>query len=325
MKNKRYLLIVLLAFAFFVFCMAFAGCDNNKPLSILLDESGKHSSEFVTGAAACYNGMLIDDENSEYLFAFDQECFDALLTDGNTQPRTTDIDTDVNIIETDVATVVASLKADEPTYKGAIISIQAPVASYANDGSSLNLSTPDGTGWIIRLFVRSFNFDISSVFPRDGTPKDFVLYVSSFEKNTVFCRAANPVNIASGRSFAHGTIGTTISTTVSEVIESMVRGESFFIFKRIQITAEVMEFNASENQDGLPYEIVELTKWESDILDEKANHTFRIHPTSQLWKTEFDTDYVVGRTYDFELIVHYLSGTGFFSEQDITVTTYLAN
>ena len=247
------------------------------------------------------------------------------LVGATVEPPKTTLDTDVNIIDTDLSTVTASLKADEPTFKGAFISVHATVDRYTPNGSALHLrkSHVNDPEWIVRMFVKDYHFDISSIFANDGTSHNFTLWVSGYENNTIFCRAVDPSNIASGRSILHDN-GKIINTTVSEVVNSMQKGESYFIFKKIVITAPVVHFRKSTiERTGQKYEAVHLIEWESDVLDEKANHTFSIYPNASLW-TEFNQNFVVGVTYRFELIVHYLSGRDFFDPKDIDVVTYLA-
>lgn len=232
-------------------------------------------------------------------------------------------DTDVNITETDVSTVIASLKADEPTFKGAFISVSAVVDRYTEDGSALYLQTPNNDNWIVRMFVKDYHFDISSIFANDGTSHKFILWISDFENNTIYARAVDPANIASGRSVLNQS-GSTISTSVSEVIDSMKKGESFFIFKRILISATVVNLRESTIQStGQSYEVLQLTENVSDLFHTKENHSFRIYPTVELW-TEFDQEFTAGVSYTFELIVHYFSGRDFFDAKDIGVVTYLA-
>ena len=67
----------------FIAIFAFAGCDNNKPLSMLLQESTKTSSELVDAGVDCYKGIASDTVNNEYALVFDKDCIDAVLLGDN--------------------------------------------------------------------------------------------------------------------------------------------------------------------------------------------------------------------------------------------------
>lgn len=75
--------IAFLLFAALMVCIVFIlGCsDSTKPLSLLLQESTKSTSEIVSEVADCYKGVDTDAVNKEYAFVFDQPCLDNVLLD----------------------------------------------------------------------------------------------------------------------------------------------------------------------------------------------------------------------------------------------------
>ena len=58
MRHAMFVLILLVT--------VMAGCSN-QPLDVILDQSGKHSSDIVGEVANCYTGLATDAENEEYL------------------------------------------------------------------------------------------------------------------------------------------------------------------------------------------------------------------------------------------------------------------
>ena len=289
------------------------GCETENPLC---------SDNYCVSGEIFLRSQLFEDEEFSEVDIVESNFIAAFA---NTAPVQTNIGASIKPIETDILTVTNSLKNNEDTFKGAFISVNAVVDKYIDSRSALHLRTRVGDPvWVIRMFVKDFHFDISSIYENSGTSYNMTLWVSVFENNRVFCRAVDPADIASGRSVLNGSVSP-LNTTVSEVIESMKRGESFFIFKKISITAPVVDFRhvTSENLDE-DYEIIDLIEWESDLFDNTESHDFRIYPNANLYE-EFSQDYVIGTTYRFTLIVHYLSGVDFSDPKDIGVITFLAD
>ena len=56
----RYILFLLYA-VMMVLIAVMVGCSNH-PLDVLLDQSGKHSSDIVDEVAECYTGLAVDAE-----------------------------------------------------------------------------------------------------------------------------------------------------------------------------------------------------------------------------------------------------------------------
>ena len=305
-------------FLIFVLVIAIVGCSN-QPLDVLLDQSGKHSSDIVSEVAGCYTGLAIDAEAGEYLALFDKACVDAVLG----VSETTEAE-GVEIIETDLSTVLSSFSTGGTDYLYKFVTFDAVVNTYTTDKSALRLRTPDGQpGIVIRLLVKNYHIDISQIFAAEQSYR-FVVWVSSFENNTIFCRTADPTDSDSGRTLFDD-MGQTLNTPIEAVIESIKAGETYFVFKRIVITAQVYRISEgttlSTQQD---YQSLSLTPEVSDIFNQKENHRFSVYPSLTLW-TEFDETYEVGTTYMFELIVHPISGRGYFDAKDISVVTYLAD
>ena len=289
------------------------GCSTENPLC---------SQNYCVDGEIFLRSQLFEDEEFSEVNIVESDFIAAFA---NTTPVQTNIGVSIKPIETDILTVTNSLKNNEDTFKGAFISVSAIVDNYVDDRSALHLRIRVGDPvWVIRMFVKDYHFDISSIYADDGTSYNMTLWVSDFENNKVFCRAVDPADIASGRSVLHGSVSP-LNTTVSEVIDSMKKGESFFIFKKISITAPVVDFRhvASEHL-GKDYEFIDLIENESDLFDNTESHDFRIYPNANLYE-EFNQDYVIGTTYRFTLIVHYLSGIDFFDPKDIGVIAFLAD
>ena len=309
--------IAFLFFALMIVCILFLfGCHTENPIC--------SDNYCVSGEIFLRSQLRENDEFSEIDIV--ESDLIASFAGATPRPAETAINTDADIIETDVLTVSNSLKNNDFSIQSTFISVNAIVDEYLPEQDALYLKTQEGSPtWIIRMFAEPSNFDISQIYPNAGTPYKFVLWVSGFERDTVFCRAVNPRNITSGRSVLDK-FGSVINTTVSEVVDSINKGESFFIFKYIVFTAPIIDVSESTNQTtGDTYQVIDLIKWESDILDEKETHSFRVHPTSKLYSGTFDQPLTVGESYNFNVIVHYLSGRDFFDEKDVGVHAYLAD
>ena len=294
-----------------------AGCSGT-PLDVLLDQSGKHSTDLVSEVTKCYTGLAVDSEAGEYLAIFDKGCVDAVLgVSQTTQPE------GVEIIETDLSTVLSSFSAGETDYLYKFVQFDAVVDSYTTEGAALYLRSAAGQPRVnVRLFVKRFHIDISQVFSV-GESYRFLVWNLEFSNNTLFCRTVDPADVDSGRTLFDD-MGQTLNTTVDAVVESMKAGETYFVFKRIMVTAPVQfVFSHTTANTNTDYQTLILTPEVDDIFHEKETHTFFIYPSAALWE-QFGETYEVGITYTFELIVHPISGRDFFDEKDISVVTYLA-
>ena len=297
--------------------VVFVGCEG-VPLDTLLDQSEKDSTDIVSEITDCYTGLDIDAEAGEYKALFDKACVDAIL--GVSQ--VSDVE-GVEIIETDLSTVLSSFSAGKTEYQYRFVSFDAVVNSYTSDKSALRLLTPDGTPRVtINLFVKTRHIDISDTFIA-GQTYDFTVWIIEHSGNTIFAYTVDPADIDSGKTLFDD-MGATLDTTIDAVIESMKASETYFVFKRIVITAPVHAVHnhttASTEQD---YQRISLLPYAVDLFNDKENHGFSVYPALSLFTT-FDDTYEVGITYTFQLIVHPLSGRGFFDAKDIGVVTYLA-
>ena len=73
--------IIIVFAAYIVIIVAisiFFGCEG-QPLDVLLDQSGKHSTDIVSEISGCYTGLDIDAEAGEYLAIFSKACVDNVL------------------------------------------------------------------------------------------------------------------------------------------------------------------------------------------------------------------------------------------------------
>ena len=312
----RYILFLLYA-VMMVLIAVMVGCSN-QPLDVLLDQSGKHSSDIVSEVAGCYTGLAIDAEAGEYLALFDKACVDAVLG----VSETTEAE-GVEIIETDLSTVLSSFSTGGTDYLYKFVRFDAVVDSYTTEGAALYLRSAAGQPRVnVRLFVKGFHIDISQVFSV-GESYRFLVWNLEFSNNTLFCRTVDPADVDSGRTLFDD-MGQTLNTTVDAVVESMKAGETYFVFKRIMVTAPVQfVFSHTTANTNTDYQTLILTPEVDDIFHEKETHMFKIYPSAALWE-QFGETYAVGTTYEFELIVHYLSGYDYFDAKDINVVTYLA-
>ena len=287
-----------------------AGCSGT-PLDVLLDQSGKHSTDVVSEVSECYTGLAVDAEAGEYLAIFDKSCIDAVL--GVSQAE------GVEIIETDLSTVLSSFSAGESDYLYKFVQFDAVVDSYTTDKSALRLLTPEGQPRVlIRLFVKNYHIDVSQIFAAEQSYR-FVVWIDTFENDTIFCLSVDPADMDSGRTLFDD-MGQTLNTTIDAVVESMKAGETYFVFKRIVVTAPVYEvYEGTIDSTQQDYQVLDL--FNSNSIE---NHRFAVYPSLDLW-TQFDDTYAVGITYTFELIVHPISGRDFFDANEIDVVTYLAD
>ena len=111
----RYILFLLYA-VMMVLIAVMVGCSN-QPLDVLLDQSGKHSSDIVDEVAGCYTVLAVDAENGEYLAIFDKKCVDAVLGMEAETEAVTD-----SVTLTDIVSDVAVNGVDS-TYKGQTVTI----------------------------------------------------------------------------------------------------------------------------------------------------------------------------------------------------------
>ena len=287
-----------------------AGCSGT-PLDVLLDQTDKHSTDVVSEVSACYTGLAVDSEAGEYLAIFDKSCIDAVL--GVSQAE------GVEIIETDLSTVLSSFSAGESDYLYKFVQFDAVVDSYTTDKSALRLLTPEGQPRVlIRLFVKDYHIDVSLIFASEQSYR-FVVWISAFENDNIFCRTVDPADADSGKTLFDD-MGQTLNTTIDAVVESMKAGETYFVFKRIVVTAPVYGvYEGTIDSTQQDYQVLDL--FNSNSIE---NHRFAVYPSLDLW-TQFDDTYAVGITYTFELIVHPISGHDFFDANEIDVVTYLAD
>ena len=78
MKLTPFSLILTILVAILTFSILGCG-DNTQPLSLLLQESTKPTSEIADEVVSCYKGVATDTVNKEYAFVFDQDCLDNVL------------------------------------------------------------------------------------------------------------------------------------------------------------------------------------------------------------------------------------------------------
>ena len=81
----------LLTLPFVLIAMLALGCDNNQPLSMLLEESTQPTPDIAAELTGCYKSIETDAENQEYLLAFDKPCIDVLISTHYTTDEIADI------------------------------------------------------------------------------------------------------------------------------------------------------------------------------------------------------------------------------------------
>lgn len=326
MKNKHYyFLAVLAAFSLLLFCTAFAGCDSNKPLSMLLQESTKPTNETASDLVDCYKDIGTDAENNEYLLAFDKSCVDALLTDN--QQNAESITLPPGVKSTELATIVEDVAADNTSFLYAWIYVRASVISDLTDGGrTLSLETDND----------SVNFRVSSFVKKSqlsrwtkGNSYNFILFINAIEHKpdtgitTIFSRVDDPDNIAVGRSVLTPTTSNVIPTSVNELLESFRKGESYYIGKRVSFldTVKDRQDNQVFESQGTTYDRLVVYS-ERVSLFATGRDRFSIYPTLKLFDGEIDEEYAKGSFHNFVVTIHYLSGEDFFNPNKVRITGY---
>ena len=101
----------------------FFGCEG-QPLDVLLDQSGKHSTDIVSEISGCYTGLDIDAEAGEYLAIFSKACVDDVLGVEVSDP----VGVELSDIVADVA-----INKETSTYTGQTVTIEAvPWINYSH-------------------------------------------------------------------------------------------------------------------------------------------------------------------------------------------------
>ena len=110
-------IIVILALS------ALMGCEG-QPLDVLLDQSGKHSTDIVSEISGCYTGLDIDAEAGEYLAIFSKTCVDNVLGVEVSDPEGVEL--------SDIVVDVA-INKETSTYTGQTVTIEAvPWINYSH-------------------------------------------------------------------------------------------------------------------------------------------------------------------------------------------------
>ena len=158
-------------FPFSVFLLSFIlGCGN-QPLELLIEQSDRHSSEFVEDVAECYKGLAIDREAAEYHAIFDKMCVDGVLTGGAATGGLPELPEGVTPLE--IEKIVSDVAAGNTDYKHKWIYVEGLVIRDLTDGSktlSLETDTDD-----VQFRVAAFVKDAHLSRWKKGTRYGFIL------------------------------------------------------------------------------------------------------------------------------------------------------
>ena len=299
-----------------------AGCSG-QPLDLVLDQSDKHSTEFVSEIAECYAGLEVDTQTDEYLAAFDKTCVDGVITGTEASMPTLP----PGVTATDIQTIVSDVATGSTAYEKAWVYVEGLVTSDLTDGKhALLLETGNGSvAFRVSSFVKASQLSRWTKGNRYG----FILFITSIEdvpstgKTTIFSRVDDPDNIRTGKSLLTPTTSAVIPVSINVMLESFRRGESYYIGKRVGFLDTVKsrsDDNTFEHR-GTTYDSLVVYQ-EKAALFSTGRDRFSIYPTLQLFEGEIDPKYSKGSFHNFEVTIHYLSGESFFDPDKVSIVGY---
>ena len=308
----------------FLFLLASTiGCGENRPLDLLLTESTKPTNEIVAEGAACYKGVSVDAVSSEYAFRFDKACIDEMLTDD--RGGVPDLPEGVTPVE--LSAIVDDVVAGGTSFLHAWVYVRGLVMTDLTDG---------GRSLVLETSNAHVNFRVSSFVKvtqlsryQKGTTYGFILLITGIDERAdsgtwnIFSRVDTPENIAKGRSVLTPTVSDVLPTSVNEILESLRKGESYYIGKRVLFleSVKLREEDATFESRGTLYDSLVVYQERVNILT-AGRDTFRIYPTMALFEGDIDAKYTEGSFHNFEVTIHYLSGESFFDPDKVGITAY---
>ena len=273
---------------------------------MLLDQSGKHSTDIVSEISGCYTGLAVDADAGEYLAIFDKACVDSILT-GATQPTTPTLS--AGVTATEIETIVADVASGNTDYKHDWVYVEGLVTTDLTDGGrSLLLETGNDD-----VLFRVSSFVKVSQLSRwvKGNRYGFILFITDIQtsdttgKTTIFSRVDDPDNLRNGKSVLTPTTNAVIATSIDVILESFRRGESYYIGKRVTFldTVKIRQENQTAEHLGTTYDRI-VVHWEDVGLFQTGRDSFSVYPTLQLFDGEIDAKYSKGSFHNFEVTIH---------------------
>lgn len=310
MKNKHFLFLrVRLAFAIFVFAMAFMGCDNNKPLSLLIQESTQPSSDIVSELADCYKDIQTDAQKQAYLLAFDKVCVDnaLILTTVASPPtslETTPATKNNGVTLADIVSDVAK-NGVRSAFKGQTVTITAPVyikiEARVDRNTSIALFTYNES---VSFFVLDFEGADDLAHLNIDTSYTFTLEISDIKRNT-----ADP-NITIVSDVLQRPVRNNkdiLNITLNQLVSSASTGAQTYVAKTVRLRATVQ---------------IDNTRLENGIALQTNNRSVILFILDIQNPHKLDR-YKAGNSYQF--VLHIQSVTPAKNPDEYTIVAGIAN
>ena len=298
-----------------------AGCSG-QPLDLVLQNSDVDSSEIVGDLAGCYKGLVVDAENDSYFVQFSKVCVDGVITGTEASMPTLP----PGVTATDIQTIVADVATGSTDYEGAWVYVEGTVESDLTDGGrSITLETGNDVIFRVSSFVKV------SQLSRwvKGTQYGFILFISNIQtsettgKTTIFSRVDDPDNFRKAKSLLTPTTSDVIPTSIPVILESLRRGESYYLGKRVSFldTVKIRNEDRTTESTGTTYDSLVVYQGQSTLFA-TSRDSFTIYPTMELFQGDIDPKYTKGSFHVFEVTIHYLSGEDFFDVDKVRATAY---
>ena len=322
----NYMLFVFMTSLLIFTVLVLSNCSN-QPLDVVLDQSGKHSSDVVSEVADCYTGLAVDADAGEYLAIFNKGCVDSILMGTADSGGIPQLSLPAGVTPVEITTIVNDVAAGNTTYERNWVYVEGLVTTDLTDGGrSLLLDTGND---IVKFRVSSF-VKVSQLSQwTKGNRYGFILLITDIEQNdttgitTIFCRVDDPDNITNGRSVLTPTQSDVLVVSIDVLLESFRKGESYYIGKRVGFldTVKSRQDNQTFESFGTTYD--RLVVYTENIgLFETGRDSFSIYPTMQLFEGVIDPKYTKGSLHNFEVTIHYLSGEDFFNPNKVNIVGY---
>ena len=270
--------IIIVFAAYIVIIVAisiFFGCEG-QPLDVLLDQSGKHSTDIVSEISGCYTGLDIDAEAGEYLAIFSKACVDDVLGVEVSDP--------VGVELSDIVADVAENK-ENSTYKGQSVTINgvpwinyskiepvslrfnavgihthhADVAFIVQDGDGINDLADLDTGATYVLTVL-----ITSISESTSSPGNYTIFASLVESPTKADIDVQDVTLAS--------IVSDVATGGTQYLKSTVRMTAQVLIDTVTLKNSQGIVLATGN-DSVSFYVIDPDKTD-DLTQYAANSTY---------------------------------------------------
>ena len=314
----RYFLIyvvLMIAIALIVGC-------SGQPLDLILDQSDRHSSEIVDDLAGCYKGLVVDAENDSYFVQFSKVCVDGVITGTEASMPTLP----PGVTATDIQTIVSDVATGSTDYKGDWVYVEGTVESDLTDGGrSITLETGNDVIFRVSSFVKVSQLSRWVKGNRYG----FILFISNIQtsdttgKTTIFSRVDDPDNFRKAKSLLTPTTSDVIPTSIPVILESLRRGESYYIGKRVSFldTVKIRNDDRTSESTGTTFDSLVVHHGQATLFA-TSRDSFFIYATSNLFEGDIDPKYTKGSFHVFEVTIHWVSGEDFFDVDKVRVTAY---